>query len=261
MKYIIVLIIILIFSLLCFYYYFNQATVDEYEQDYIKYKDVLDFNIMYSKEEPYIQYQKSIGYKYTNKGYKLTSMDPNIKKELLQFWNNYQNHKSPENKSDIEGVIYNTIDKNKNTTYLLELNQYNINLFNKVNDYVKQILLNWTGLNDIEHTSTYGLREYKHGSVLNTHVDRGNTHIISVIINIYGDKPWPLIVYDHNNNMESINMTEKDDLVLYESATIFHGRPIPFRGDSFVNLFIHFKTNEWIEVENKIREKYDITEF
>ena len=60
----------------------------------------------------------------------------------------------------------------------------------------------------------------------------------------------------HNNNMESINMTNKDDLVLYESATIFHGRPIPFRGDSFVNLFIHFKTNDWIEVEEKIRDKF-----
>ena len=53
-------------------------------------------------------------------------------------------------------------------------------------------------------------------------------------------------------------MTDKDDLVLYESATIFHGRPIPFRGNSFVNLFIHFKTNDWIEVENSIKEKFNL---
>ena len=88
----------------------------------------------------------------------------------------------------------------------------------------------------------------------------GYTHILSAIINIHQDKPWPLIVYDHNNNMETINMTNKDDIVLYESATIFHGRPIPFRGDSFVNLFIHFKTNDWIEVEEKIRDKFNVNE-
>ena len=228
---ILILIIILLILLVLYYHFSQSTTVNEYEQDYITYKNDLDFHNIYRKQEPRIQYQKSIGHIYTNKGYILTSMDPNIKNELVQFWNNYQNYKVPETKSDI---IYNKTDKNINTTNLLELNRYNTDLFNKVNVYVKQILLNWTGLDDIQHTATYGLREYKHGSVLNTHIDKGNTHIISAIINIYGDKPWPLIVYDHNNNMDSINMTEKDDLVLYESATIFHGRPIPFRGDSFV---------------------------
>ena len=52
-------------------------------------------------------------------------------------------------------------------------------------------------------------------------------------------------------------MTDKEDLVLYESATIFHGRPIPFRGNSFVNLFVHFKTDDWIEVEQKLRDKFN----
>ena len=110
---------------------------------------------------------------------------------------------------------------------------------------------------DINHTFTYGMREYTNGAILDTHIDKGYTHILSAIINIHQDKPWPLIVYDHNNNMESINMTNKDDIVLYESATIFHGRPIPFKGDSFVNLFVHFKTDDWIEVEEKIRDKFN----
>ena len=72
---------------------FKDTTLDEYKSDYIKYKDVLDFNNMYNKQEPVQQYQKSIGHIYTKKGYKLMSMDPNIKNELVNFWKKFQNNK------------------------------------------------------------------------------------------------------------------------------------------------------------------------
>ena len=252
------IILLVIFLLLIIYFiydYFtdNKIIIDEYKPDYIKYKDILDYNNMYNKQNTIQQYQKSIGHIYTKKGYKLMSMDLNIKNELINFWKKFQNSKTTEEKLD---VIYNKSDKNKNVTNLLELNKYDNKLFDKVNNYIEQLLINWTNKTDIKHSFTYGMREYTNGAILDTHIDRGYTHIVSAIINIYQDKEWPLIVYDHNNNMESINMTNKDDLLLYESATIFHGRPIPSRGDSFVNLFIHFKTNDWIEVEEKIRDKF-----
>lgn len=253
----IILLVILLLLIIYFTYdYFtgNHVVINDYSTDYIKYKDVLDFNNMYNKQEPVQQYQKSIGHIYTNKGYKLMSMDPNIKNELVNFWKKFENNKIVEKK---QSVIYNITDKNKNVTNLLELNKYDNNLFNKVNNYILQLLKNWTNKTDIKHTFTYGMREYTNGAILDTHIDKGYTHILSAIINIYQDTSWPLIAYDHNNNMESIYMTDKDDLVLYESATIFHGRPIPFRGNSFVNLFVHFKTDDWIEVENKIRDKFN----
>ena len=252
------IIFVLLFALIIFYLiytYNNNKLDDDYKLDYIKFNDILDFNNMYKKQKPEHQYQHLIGHIYTNKGYILMSMDPTIKKELVYFWNNFKHNKV--NESKIE-YIYNNNNKNANITNVLYLQKYNINLFNRVNDHIKQLLINWTKKNDIEHTSTYGLREYTNNSVLVSHIDRGYTHILSAIINIYSDKSWPLIVYDHNNNMDTINMTDKDDLVLYESATIFHGRPIPFRGNSFVNLFIHFKTNDWIEVENSIKEKFNL---
>ena len=253
----IILFVILLLLIIYFIYdYFtdNKVIIDEYKPDYIKYKDVLDFNNMYNKQQPVQQYQKSIGHIYTNEGYKLMSMDPNIKNELVNFWKTFQNNKITEQKVDL---IYNKSDKYKNITNLLELNKYDNKLFDKVNNYILQLLKNWTNKTDINHTYTYGIREYTNGAILDTHIDRGYTHILSAIINIYQDKEWPLIVYNHNNNMESINMTDKEDLVLYESATIFHGRPIPFRGNSFANLFVHFKTGDWIEVENKIRDKFN----
>jgi hypothetical protein len=252
----ILLIALLLLIIYFIYDYFadNKVIIDEYKPDYIKYKDVLDFNNMYNKQQPVQQYQKSIGHIYTKKGYKLMSMDPNIKNELVNFWKKFQNNKVTEQKVDL---IYNVTDRNINITNLLELNKYDNKLFDKVNNYILQLLKNWTNKTDINHTFTYGMREYTNGAILDTHIDKGYTHIVSAIINVYRDKSWPLIVYDHNNNMESINMTDKEDLVLYESATIFHGRPIPFRGNSFVNLFVHFKTDDWIEVEQKLRDKFN----
>lgn len=35
---------------------------------------------------------------------------------------------------------------------------------------------------------------------------------------------------------------EPGDMVLYESGTVIHGRPFPFNGKSYVNVFVHFET-------------------
>ena len=187
----IILLVILVILIIYFIYnYFtdNNVIIDEYKLDYNEYKDVLDYNNMYNKQDPVQQYQKSIGHIYTKKGYKLMSMDINIKNELINFWKKFQNSKATEEKLD---VIYNKSDKNKNITNLLELNKYDNKLFDKVNNYILQLLKNWTNKTDINHTFTYGMREYTNNAILDTHIDKGYTHILSAIINIHQDKPWP----------------------------------------------------------------------
>ena len=61
----------------------------------------------------------------------------------------------------------------------------------------------WIG-GDIPLTkqACYGVREYLNGSRLQTHVDRGDTHLISAILQIEQNvsDPWPLEIEDHDNN-------------------------------------------------------------
>jgi hypothetical protein len=233
----------------------NRITEFNYENEYITYANKLNYNKIFDKQKPIQKYQKINGIKYTPKGYTILSLDKNLKRDLISFWNNNKKIKKE------EGYIpeinrKNKIGKHNNNTYYLDLNLVDHNLFKRVTKNIKGILSKWIGVNDLSHTSTYGLREYTNNSMLETHIDRGYTHIISAIINVHQDGTWPLIVYDHNNNMEEITMTPEHDLVLYESATIFHGRPLPFKGNSYVNLFIHFKTKDWGIIENKMRKEF-----
>jgi hypothetical protein len=124
---------------------------------------------------------------------------------------------------------------------------HDISLYNEVNDYVESTIKEWTNKNDIIHTATYGPREYKNDSILKEHVDQNSTHILSAIINIKRDHGWPLIIFSNDKKREEkiIEMNDENDLVLYESATVIHGRPLPFKGNSYVNMFVHFTSPDW----------------
>ena len=53
------------------------------------------------------------------------------------------------------------------------------------------------------------------------------------------DEDWPLTVVDHQGRPEKI-VLKPGQMVLYESATIPHGRQFPLNGDFYDNLFVHF---------------------
>eukprot|EP00428_Durinskia_dybowskii_P064349 CAMPEP_0170377754 /NCGR_PEP_ID=MMETSP0117_2-20130122/12440_1 /TAXON_ID=400756 /ORGANISM="Durinskia baltica, Strain CSIRO CS-38" /LENGTH=448 /DNA_ID=CAMNT_0010633071 /DNA_START=385 /DNA_END=1731 /DNA_ORIENTATION=- len=110
----------------------------------------------------------------------------------------------------------------------------------KVWDGVKPILEEWTG-QKLEPTSLYGIRIYKDGAILSTHVDRLPL-VTSAIIQVAQDldDPWPIEVYDHNGKAYNVTM-EPGDMVLYESHTVLHGRPFPLRGRKYANVFVHFQ--------------------
>ena len=93
-------------------------------------------------------------------------------------------------------------------------------------------------------TSVYGIRRYKAGSWLATHLDRIDTHVISVIINVAqaGVKAggWPLVIADHQGEAHRVSL-RTGEMLLYESAKLPHGRPETFTGEYFDNIFVHFK--------------------
>jgi len=114
---------------------------------------------------------------------------------------------------------------------------------------------------DLIHTSSYGFRTYKRGSELGNHVDRLSTHVLSCIFNIRTRKmhtPWYLHVHredaQYPTNYTKLE-TNEGDVVLYESTTLWHGRPEPLDGEEVVNHFVHFRPIWWDPEELLRKEK------
>lgn len=99
-------------------------------------------------------------------------------------------------------------------------------------------------------SACYGIRSYKNGSFLKSHLDRLETHHISTIIIVdkKGEKDWPLDIKDHKGNWHKI-YAETGQMIMYESATCEHGRVTPYEGEYFRNLFVHYKLKDWTFVK------------
>jgi prolyl 4-hydroxylase len=107
-------------------------------------------------------------------------------------------------------------------------------------DAAKDVLEDWTG-QKLAHCSIWGIRVYHDGSILAPHVDR-NPLVSSAIINVAQDvrEPWPLEVWGFDGKPYNITM-EPGDMVLYESHSLIHGRPFPFQGNFYANVFVHYE--------------------
>lgn len=186
--------------------------------------------------------------RFTKEGYKVLTLPKNLKKRLVDIWKNKR-----EDFTEEEPVIYSsplgTYIPNPNGLKILPMEQVDPQLTQEINDHVLQELIKWTGVTNLKHTATYGMREYSDGSRLRNHVDRPDTHILSAIVHVGREnlrKEWPLLLFNRDSlPREVANSEDKDDLILYESATLVHGRPTVLEGDSFVNLFIHYAPEDW----------------
>ncbi len=101
----------------------------------------------------------------------------------------------------------------------------------------------------------YGIRSYKKGATLTSHVDRIATHHISSIIIVDKDlacgcsnKPeaddWPLDIQGHDGDWYKV-YAQPGDMILYESAVCEHGRKEVFGGTHFRNFYVHYKLKDW----------------
>ena len=96
-------------------------------------------------------------------------------------------------------------------------------------------------------SAVYGVRRYRRGASLEVHRDRFKTHIISAILNIGQsvDEEWPLEIEDHAYRTHQV-LLNPGEMLLYEGGRLRHGRPTPFRGDFFDNVFVHFRPIDYI---------------
>jgi hypothetical protein len=116
---------------------------------------------------------------------------------------------------------------------------------------LKPILEAWSGV-ELIPSIAYGFRVYRNESRLWMHIDKPQTHVISCIYHIASSEdsePWPIIIEDYNGNTQAV-VLKPGDLLLYESAKNFHGRPRVFNGSWYTSLFVHFFPKEGWSKEN-----------
>jgi len=104
----------------------------------------------------------------------------------------------------------------------------------------------WTGMKQ-QMFGVYGVRVYNEGAVLIPHCDT-LPRISSAIVNVAQDvdEAWPLEVYGRDGLAVNITM-EPGEMILYESATVVHGRPFPLKGRYYANIFIHFEPISFVD--------------
>lgn len=102
----------------------------------------------------------------------------------------------------------------------------------------------WSGC-EVERTWGYGIRSYGRGSVLHLHRDRVDTHILSCIIHVEdrSDQPWPLDFIDHEGIHHRL-VFRPGQVLLYESLCP-HARLMPFQGEYYRNLYLHWRPRHW----------------
>jgi prolyl 4-hydroxylase len=125
---------------------------------------------------------------------------------------------------------------------MIPVQTYDMALRNEIWHSTRDILEEWSGQR-LAPSAFWGIRVYHNNSILATHVDVP-PRIISAIINVDQDiietEDWPLEVWGHDGIVRNITM-KPGDMVMYESHTVIHGRPFPFRGNYFANIFVHFE--------------------
>ncbi|XP_023323633.1 uncharacterized protein LOC111697758 [Eurytemora carolleeae] len=114
-----------------------------------------------------------------------------------------------------------------------------------LDEFLRPIVEEWSETK-LEFSETYGVRRYKHGARLALHVDKIETHIISVILNLSQNvsTPWDLFILNSDREVNRI-LLHPGEMILFESARLPHGRQDPLDGESYDNLFLHFRPVGW----------------
>jgi hypothetical protein len=176
---------------------------------------------------------------YTEIGFKKFTLDPVLYAEILKFYNENKHMSTPEQWPRANTYVNSWDSPTMMVSFENNRLRGGLNLKQKIWDSLQTVVEAWTGKKVIP-TSLYGIREYKRGAVLATHVDRLPL-VSSLIIQVAQevDDPWPIEVYSHQGKAYNVTM-KPGEAVLYESHTVLHGRPFPFNGTNYANIFVHY---------------------
>lgn len=176
-------------------------------------------------------------------GYMKMSMTQRLKDILLDW---YQ-QKRLDGTLKIHEVIPGGYTNNDKVT----MGKVNLDDFRDVQSAVAadmQQVLQWWTRKKLKHTSTFGARVYRRGSMLICHVDRQDTHLASAVLQLHQevdeDGGWPLEVLLPEGRAAEVYL-HPGEMVLYEGTWLRHGRPMRLKGEEFANIFSHFAPIDW----------------
>ena len=95
----------------------------------------------------------------------------------------------------------------------------------------QSVLEHWSGLN-LSPSTLYG-RVYTNQSVIPPHVD-AEPFVISAVIRVAEedmDEPWIIEMIGHDRKAYNVSL-EVGEMLLYEGASVIHGRPFAMNGTS-----------------------------
>ena len=102
----------------------------------------------------------------------------------------------------------------------------------------------------LQATYVYGLRQYGKGAVLKAHRDRVDTHQVSFSVTYFKNEDWPIELELENGKMYPIEIKEGQSLY-YEGSRSRHSRITPFKGTSYINMYVHYKVVNQPKPKNK----------
>lgn len=177
---------------------------------------------------------------YTQQGFKKTTLPIKLFKKIDDF---YQANRVDcvDEKTEAIGFFIHS-KENKSPSKMVELST---ELKTEVSNTLHPMLEKWC-TQKLEKLGIFGIREYQSGATLDMHIDRYQTHLMGVIINIDQNvkTDWPLYIYDHFSRLHKV-ILKPGDVLFYESAKLAHGRPDALNGKRFANVFAHTKPVSW----------------
>lgn len=179
--------------------------------------------------------------KFTEKGFFKTKIPEKSWQMIQDVLSKHIHERIPEysdtHKTDLKGWI-----KSENfevATDLLSLESFS-ELKKQVISEMYNLLSEWSGAKLNPKGILYGIRFYKNGATLKMHVDKKETHHISVNMSVALDgEPWLFDIVDHEG-VEHQVLIEPGECVYYESALCLHGRKTSFNGNYYANMYCHF---------------------
>jgi prolyl 4-hydroxylase len=171
---------------------------------------------------------------FTREGFTKTDIPPALMQRLSAFYAAQRPASRPE-ESDAIGTFIRTEDR-RVPSRMIELD---VDLRASVSIELHPLLEAWA-TKPLKMTAVYGIREYQNGAILDMHIDRMETHIVSAILNVAQEvnTDWPLMIHDHFGGKHAV-LLKPGEMLFYESARLKHGRPEPLNGARFANVFVH----------------------
>lgn len=171
---------------------------------------------------------------FSREGFWKTRVPTPLFEDILAF---YRERQAQHTQEFVPGGYVHQLGASSGGSDLVELND---SLRKRIHDAVKPLMEQWSGTK-LEPSTVYGIRIYRRDAVLELHRDRVETHVFGAIINVAQevDEDWPLIMEDHFYRPHSV-LLKPGDMLFYEGAKLTHGRPAPFQGNAFANIFCHF---------------------